>query len=217
MVVQPRTRSLLLKNTKVNMVCDGGLDSGISVGANAPMERWRSFARPSGTHRPPSEQSFSQCVIEEPQMGIARPCGLRVNLQHEFHFSEMIPQTSLNYFAGICKVLGLGWVRRPLPIAKIIEGFGISQYPPHSRQAYAINKCTAIQNPRNLSTGYSQWGLFLRLFLGAFLARWKWFCAKVRLSTSNLLLRSLDRQNHIVSRVVVTQQNLHVFQVLLEN
>lgn len=61
------------------------------------------------------QQPCSTCVIEEPHVGIVNSYSFRVELQHEFHVSEMIPQTSLDYFAGIWKVLGLGWVRRPLP------------------------------------------------------------------------------------------------------
>lgn len=62
-------------------------------------------------------------MIEEPDMRIVNSRSFGVKLQHEVHISEMIPQTSLDHFAGIWKVLGLGWVRRPLPVVKIQARF----------------------------------------------------------------------------------------------
>jgi hypothetical protein len=55
-------------------------------------------------------------------MGIESLLGLGVKLQDELHVGEVIPQASINGFAGVRKVLGLTGVRRPLALAKILAG-----------------------------------------------------------------------------------------------
>jgi hypothetical protein len=47
---------------------------------------------------------------------------LGVKLQHQFHVGEMIPQTRIDGFACIGKVLCLARVGRPLTLAEILVG-----------------------------------------------------------------------------------------------
>jgi hypothetical protein len=71
-------------------------------------------------------------------MRIESLLGLGVKLQDQFHVGEVIPQASINGFAGVRKVLGLTGVRRPLALAKILAGSYTLKQPPHN--AILVNK-----------------------------------------------------------------------------
>jgi hypothetical protein len=71
-------------------------------------------------------------------MGIESLLRFGVKLQDEFHIREVIPQASIDGFAGIGKVLSLTGIRRPLALAKILAGSYTLKQPPHN--AILVNK-----------------------------------------------------------------------------
>ncbi len=71
-------------------------------------------------------------------MGVKRFLGIGVKLQDEFHVGEVIPQTGVNGFARVGKILSLSGVWCPLALAKVLAGFYTLKQPPHD--AILVNK-----------------------------------------------------------------------------
>ena len=83
-------------------------------------------------------------------------------------------------------------------------------------QSASLLKALPMVRLRNRPATSTQRGLVLGPLLGAFLAVWKPLSRTAKFRVRNHLRVPLYSQNHIVLGVVITQQNLDIFQVLLE-